>query len=183
MKSVCVFCGHRGGAEPVYTAAARAMGQTLATAGIRLVYGGGRYGMMGELASAALAHGGEVVGVIPEFLVERGHAHEGVGLRRVPNMHARKQTMYDLADAFAALPGGIGTMEELFETLAWNQLGVHRKPCGVLNVDGYYDPIVTWMEHALANGFVQGSDVDNLVVAADAPTLIKELAAAASHVL
>jgi uncharacterized protein (TIGR00730 family) len=183
MKTVCVFCGHQTGNDAVFVGAARAMGEALARAGIGLVYGGGRYGMMGELAGAVLAHGGSVVGVIPEFLYTRGHGHEAVSLRRVPDMHTRKQTMYELADAFAALPGGIGTMEELFETLAWNQLGVHRKPCAVLNTSGYFDPVVEWLQRALTNGFVQGTDVDGLIVEEDPSELVRRLATAVSSVL
>jgi uncharacterized protein (TIGR00730 family) len=132
------------------------MGAALAGAGIGLVYGGGRVGLMGALADAALAAGGEVIGVIPEALVAWEVAHQGLSdLRVVGSMHERKALMADLADAFIAMPGGYGTLEELCEVLTWSQLGLHRKPCGLLNVEGYYDPLLALLDHAVAEGFLR----------------------------
>src|ERR1051326_9078958 len=143
IKRVCVFCGSRPGTRPVYAAVARAMGRSLASRGIGLVYGGGCVGLMGELADTIMANGGEVIGVIPRALVSREVAHRGITeLMIVRSMHDRKSRMADLADGFIALPGGYGTFEEFCEVLTWAQLGLHRKPCGVLNVEGYYNSLL-----------------------------------------
>ncbi|HSK98845.1 MAG TPA: TIGR00730 family Rossman fold protein [Rubrobacteraceae bacterium] len=155
MKRVCVFCGSSTGSEPAYTEAARTLGQTLAREGITLVYGGGHVGLMGVVADAALRAGGEVVGVIPRSLLEREIAHTGLtNLRVVGSMHERKALMSDLSDGFIALPGGTGTLEEFFEVLTWAQLGEHRKPCGLLNAGGYYDPLLALFDHMVAEGFL-----------------------------
>jgi uncharacterized protein (TIGR00730 family) len=143
MKRVCVFCGSSPGEHADYTEAARGLGVALVSRGLGLVYGGGGVGLMGELANSVLAAGGEVVGVIPRSLYEKEVAHTGVtDLRVVGSMHERKALMADLADAFIALPGGVGTLEELFEVVTWAQLGFHGKPCGVLDVRGYFEHLI-----------------------------------------
>jgi uncharacterized protein (TIGR00730 family) len=155
VRSVCVFCGSSSGTEPAYEAAARATGRTLADRGITLVYGGGHVGLMGVVADAALGAGGEVVGVIPRALLEREIAHTGLTDQRVvDSMHERKALMSDLSEGFVALPGGTGTLEEFFEVLTWAQLGEHRKPCGLLNADGYYDPLLSVFDHMVAKGLL-----------------------------
>jgi uncharacterized protein (TIGR00730 family) len=154
--SVCVFCGSNGGADPAYEEAARTVGAGLAERGVRLIYGGGRVGLMGAVADAALAAGGEVVGVIPEQIFALEIGHRGVSdLRVVGSMHERKALMAELADAFIALPGGIGTFEELFEVYTWAQLGLHRKPLGVLDVAGYYAPLAAMLDHAVTQRFLR----------------------------
>jgi len=158
VKSVCVFCGSSDGARPAYADAARAFGRMLAVRGLTLVYGGGNVGMMRQLADAVLEAGGRVVGVIPEQLVDRERAHRGVSeLRVVGSMHERKALMVALSDAFIALPGGFGTLDELFEVLTWAQLGLHHKPCALLNVDGYFDHLVSLVERARVDGFIDGT--------------------------
>jgi uncharacterized protein (TIGR00730 family) len=156
LSSICVFCGSNGGADPAYLQAARAVGQGLAERGLRLVYGGARVGMMGAVADAARASGGEVVGVIPEQVVALEIRHTGLDdLRVVGSMHERKALMNELADAFIALPGGIGTFEELFEVYTWAYLGLHRKPLGLLNVAGYYEPLAAFLDHAVRERFLR----------------------------
>jgi len=153
---VCVFCGANPGARTAYGAAARDLGACLARRGVGLVYGGASVGLMGEVANAALAEGGEVLGVIPRALWEREVAHEGLTrLEVVGSMHERKARMADLADAFIALPGGVGTLEELFEVWTWAQLGMHAKPCGLLDVEGYYGPLLRFVDHAVAESFLR----------------------------
>ena len=155
MNSICVFCGSSFGKDPAYKEAARSLGATLAERDITLVYGGGNVGLMGTVADAALAAGGEVVGVIPEALVEREIAHENLTkLHVVSSMHERKALMSELSDGFIALPGGNGTLEEFFEVLTWAQLGEHRKPCGLLNVSGYYGPLLNVLDHMVDQGFL-----------------------------
>ena len=155
-SSVCVFCGSNGGDDPAFERAARRVGEGLARRRIRLVYGGGRVGMMGAVADAALQAGGDVVGVIPEQIVALEIGHDGLTeLRVVGSMHERKALMAELADAFIALPGGIGTFEELFEVYTWAQLGLHRKPLGLLDVAGYYEPLAELLDHAVARGFLR----------------------------
>jgi uncharacterized protein (TIGR00730 family) len=156
LSSVCVFCGSNGGAHPAYLAAAEAVGSGLARRGIRVVYGGGRVGLMGALADAARAAGGEVVGVMPQQLVDREIGHTGIDdLRVVDTMHERKALMVELADAFVALPGGIGTLEELFEVYTWAQLGIHAKPLALLDVAGYYEPLAAFLDHAVEQRFLR----------------------------
>ncbi|GAC1659314.1 MAG: TIGR00730 family Rossman fold protein [Candidatus Elarobacter sp.] len=151
---VCVYCGSSAGNDPRFAATARAFGAALANARIGVVYGGGRVGLMGAVADAALEAGGEVIGVIPRFLEEREVAHDGVDLRVVASMHERKQLMAELSDAFVALPGGFGTFEEFFEIVTWVQLALISAPCIVANVDGYYDPLLALIDRANASGFI-----------------------------
>ena len=156
LSSVCVFCGSNGGADPAYLDAAARTGRALAQRGLRLVYGGGKVGMMGAIADAALEAGGAVVGVIPQQIFDLEIGHEGVDdLRVVGSMHERKALMADLCDAFVALPGGIGTFEELFEVFTWAQLGLHRKPLGLLDVAGYYAPLEAMLDHAVDQRFLR----------------------------
>src|SRR5437764_7096254 len=155
MRRVCVFGGASSGWLPVYAAAARGLGSALASRGLGLVYGGGNVGLMGALADAALAAGGEVIGVIPQMLVDRELAHRGTDLRIVTSMHERKALMAELSDAFVALPGGLGTYEELCEVLTWAQLGIHHKPCGCLNVLDYFRPLESMLDHAVSEGFMR----------------------------
>lgn len=165
MQSVCVFCGSSMGNDPAYTEAARSLGTTLAEANIRLIFGGGHVGLMGEISNAALAAGGDVIGVIPKFLVERELAHEGLtDLRIVGSMHERKALMADLSEGFIALPGGTGTLEEFFEVLTWAQLGEHEKPCGLLNVAAYFDPLLAVFDQMVGRGFLSESNRALLLV-------------------
>lgn len=165
MQSVCVFCGSSMGNDPAYTEAARSLGTTLAEANIRLIFGGGHVGLMGEISNAALAAGGDVIGVIPKFLVERELAHEGLtDLRIVGSMHERKALMADLSEGFIALPGGTGTLEEFFEVLTWAQLGEHEKPCGLLNVAAYFDPLLAVFDQMVGRGFLSESNRAHLLV-------------------
>ncbi len=178
MQRVCVFCGASSGGRAVYAAAARSFGGELACRGLGLVYGGGRVGLMGSVAEGALSGGGEVIGVIPRALVERELAHEGVTeLRVVQSLHERKALMAELADAFVALPGGFGTLDELMEQLTWSQLGLHDKPVGLLDVDGYWDPLIALARHATEEGFVREADLAAIAVGADAGALVDRLAA------
>jgi uncharacterized protein (TIGR00730 family) len=156
MRRICVFCGSNGGARAAYADAARAVGRAIARRGVGLVYGGGKVGLMGIVADAVLAERGEVIGVIPEALEAREVAHRGLTqLRVVRSMHERKALMADLSDAFIALPGGFGTFEEFCEVITWVQLGLHAKPCGLLNVGGFYAPLLALFDHAVGEGFVR----------------------------
>ena len=173
LRSICVFCGASAGRDPRYAAAAAAVGTELAGRGIDLVYGGGRLGLMGAVADAALAAGGRVTGVIPAGLVDRELAHRGVtDLRIVTTLHERKAVMAELADAFLALPGGLGTLEELAEVLSWAQLGLHAKPIGALDVGGFFRPLVADLDHAAAEGFVSDRHRDLLLVDDDLGRLL-----------
>jgi uncharacterized protein (TIGR00730 family) len=166
LQRVCVFTGSSAGVRPEYHDAARDLGHLLAQRGIGLVYGGARVGLMGAVADAALEAGGTVIGVIPQALVAKEIAHSGLTeLRVVASMHERKAMMADLAEAFVALPGGWGTLEEFFEVLTWAQLGLHRKPCGLLNVCGYFDGLLTFAEHAAGEGFVRREHREMVFVA------------------
>lgn len=156
MKSICVYCGSNPGNRPEYLEAAKALGKTLAANQITLVYGGAKIGIMGCIADTVLAEGGEVIGVMPQSLVDREVAHPGLTrLEVVSSMHERKALMAKLSDGFIAMPGGIGTLEEIFEVLTWAQLGFHRKPCGLLNIQGYYDHLSTFLDHVTEEGFVR----------------------------
>lgn len=156
IHSICVYCGSGGGHDPAYLAAARTLGAAMAKGGIRLVYGGGGTGMMGEVARAVLQNGGEVVGIIPDFLKRKEVALEGIQEQHiVPDMHVRKMMMFEKADAFVALPGGIGTLEELIEQLTWAQLGRHRKPVVIANVAGFWDPLKVLLTHMRQEGFIR----------------------------
>jgi uncharacterized protein (TIGR00730 family) len=169
MPALCVFTGSSDGRRPAYRAAAGALGRALVAHGYGLVYGGARVGLMGAIADAVLEAGGRVTGVIPQALVAREVAHEGLtDLRVVTSMHERKALMADLSHGFIAMPGGWGTLEELFEVLTWGQLGLHRKPCGLLNVDGYFDPLLAFLAHAVDERFVR-AEFDRLLLVSDVP--------------
>jgi len=177
MKSLCVFCGSSPGNDPRYLAVARELGGLLARRKCTLIYGGGRVGLMGALADAALQEGGRVVGVIPQLLLDKEVGHSGLSeLHVVATMAQRKQLMGDLSDAFLTLPGGIGTMDELFEAWTWTQLELHRKPCGVLNQDGYYDPLIAFLDQCVSKGFLRPRHRAALVVSTDLATLVEALA-------
>ncbi len=177
MKCVCVFSGSSPGADIAYRAAANDLGHGLAQRGIELVYGGAHVGLMGVVADAALEGGGRVIGVIPQSLVDREIAHPGLSdLRVVDSMHERKAQMAELADAFVALPGGVGTLEELFEVYTWNQLGLHAKPLGLFNVRGYFDGLVRFLDHAVAERFVTRAHRAMLLVGEDLGELLDGLA-------
>ena len=173
LRRICIFCGASPGRDPAFAAAARAVGARLAERGIGIVYGGGRVGLMGALADAALEASGEVIGVIPQGLVDRELAHRGLTeLRIVATLHERKAVMAELSDAFIALPGGLGTLEELAEVTSWAQLGLHAKPIGLLDVGGYWDPLLAWLDGAVENGFLaaghrglldRATDLDDLL--------------------
>jgi uncharacterized protein (TIGR00730 family) len=172
---VCVYCGSRPGNRPEYVDAARRLGSLLAARGIGLVYGGASVGVMGAVADAALKGGGEVIGVIPQGLVQREIAHDHLSdLRIVKNMHERKALMAELSDAMVALPGGYGTFEELFETITWSQLGIHRKAIGLLNVRGFYDGLLALVDHAIDEGFVP-QEHRGLIVEAAEPDVLLDL--------
>ncbi|MCC5653801.1 TIGR00730 family Rossman fold protein [Nostoc sp. XA013] len=173
MKSICVFCGSSMGVRPVYKEAAQTLGKTLASQKFRLVYGGGNVGLMGVVADAALLAGGEVIGVIPEFLAAKEIAHnELTVLHVVGSMHERKTKMADLADAFIALPGGYGTLEEFCEILTWAQLGLHQKPCGLLNVERYFDPLLRLFDHAVKEEFLKSALRSLVLEGSDAQSLL-----------
>ena len=173
---VCVFCGSSAGGRPVFAKQARAFGQILAARGVGLVYGGGHVGLMGILADAVLADGGEVQGVIPRALEDRELAHQRLtALHVVETMHQRKALMADLADGFAALPGAFGTGDELFEILTWAQLGLHGKPIGLLNVAGFFDPLLAWLDRAVDEAFLKPPHRDLLLVADDPGRLLEML--------
>ncbi len=174
IRRVCVFCGSKSGRKKVYAQAARKLGEELAERNIGLVFGGGRVGLMGIVANAVLERGGEVLGVIPGGLASREVAHTDVShLYVVATMHERKAKMEQLSDGFIALPGGFGTFEELFEIVTWLQLGLHRKPAGLLNVGGYYDPLLQQIEKGLAEGFIP-EQLESAVVADERPDRLVE---------
>jgi uncharacterized protein (TIGR00730 family) len=176
VRRLCVFCGSSPGARPAYGEAAEQLGRLLVAEGVGLVFGGGKVGLMGRLADAVLAEGGEAIGVLPEALVAKEIGHPGVeDLRVVGSMHERKALMADLSDGFIALPGGLGTVEELFEVYTWSQLGLHLKPCALLDVDGYYEGIATWLGHAVEERFLREDHRDMLIVEREPRTLIERL--------
>lgn len=176
LKSVCVFCGSRTGSNPAYTEAARTMGTLLARQGRTLVYGGGHVGLMGVVADAALAENGRVIGVIPQSLEDRELGHRGLTeLHIVETMHHRKAMMAEKSDAFIALPGGLGTYEEIFETATWSLLGIQDKPLGFLNVNGFYDHIIEQLDRALADGFLKPDERALVLVDNDPEKLINRL--------
>ncbi|MBP6775989.1 MAG: TIGR00730 family Rossman fold protein [Piscinibacter sp.] len=178
MKALCVYCGSRQGTDPAFAAAARDVGSAIGRRGWRLVYGGGGSGLMGEVADAALAAGARSTGVIPAALMERELGHRGLEeLLVVETMHERKRMMAERSDAFVALPGGIGTFEELFEVWTWLQLGYHAKPVGLLNVAGYYDPLLAFLDRSVAQGFVPPAQRALLQVETHADALLDRLAA------
>jgi uncharacterized protein (TIGR00730 family) len=176
VRRVCVFCGSSSGRLPAYAEAARAFGSAVAERGLGLVYGGGRVGLMGAVADGALTAGGEVIGVIPQQLVDRELAHTGVGdLRIVDSLHERKALMAANADAFVALPGGFGTLDELMEQLTWSQLGLHSKPIGLLDVEDYWRPLIAFARRATEQGFVRESDLRAIAVSDEAEALLGRL--------
>jgi uncharacterized protein (TIGR00730 family) len=175
-NNICIYCGSAVGIKAEYAESARKVGQALVHHGFGLVYGGGRVGLMGIVADAVLAGGGRVIGVIPEPLATKEIAHEGLTeLHVVADMHERKALMARRAIAFLTMPGGIGTFEEFFETLSWSVLGLHQKPLGILNVAGYFDPLLALLEHAAAERFVRPHHLQRLVVSADPDTVISSL--------
>ena len=176
LRSLCVYCGSSPGNDPRFAEAAKTLGGLLAAHGIRLVYGGARIGVMGAVADAVLAAGGEVVGVIPHALTDKEVAHDGLTeLHVVDSMHQRKAMMADLSDGFIALPGGIGTFEELFEIWTWGQLGIHAKPCGLLNVAGYYDLLVAFLDGSAEAGFIRPRHRSMLLTADSAEALLSAM--------
>jgi uncharacterized protein (TIGR00730 family) len=178
MKSVAVYCGSSAGANPLYVAQAQALGAALAVRNLTLVYGGGRVGLMGTIADAVLAHGGQVVGVIPDFLANKELAHLGcTELHVVSSMHERKLLMADRADAFIAMPGGYGTLEELFEVLTWGQLGLHNKPVALLNVAGYYDHLLLALDRMRDDELLRAENRAQLLQSDDPEELLTQLAA------
>ncbi|MGE3314775.1 MAG: TIGR00730 family Rossman fold protein [Planctomycetaceae bacterium] len=177
MRRVCVFCGSNAGGDPGYASAAQDLGRLLATRGLGLVYGGGSVGLMGVVADAALDAGGEVIGVIPERLATKELLHTRVpDMRRVRDMHERKALMAELADAFIALPGGYGTLEELFEVITWAQLGFHRKNIGLLNFAGYFDRLVSFVDHAVSEAFIRPDHRELILVEKESGVLLDRLA-------
>jgi uncharacterized protein (TIGR00730 family) len=176
VRRVCVFCGASSGRLPDYAEAARAFGAAAAARGLGIVYGGGRVGLMGAVADAALGAGGEVIGVIPQELVDRELAHGGLTeLHIVGSLHERKALMAELSDAFVALPGGFGTLDELLEQLTWSQLGLHAKPVGLFEVQEYWRPLIALARHATEEGFVRESDLGAIAVGADAEGLLDRM--------
>jgi uncharacterized protein (TIGR00730 family) len=176
IRSLCVYCGSNDGSDPAFAAATRELARRLAERRVRVVYGGGAVGLMGSLADAALAAGGTVIGVIPQALMDREVGHRGLTeLRVVGSMHERKALMAELSDAFVALPGGIGTLEELIEAYTWSQLGIHAKPLGVLNVNGYYDALAAFLDHAVRSRFLRPEHRAVLAVESDVDALLDRL--------
>lgn len=183
MRSICVFCGSNAGNRPEYPQLARATGQLLAERGLTVVYGGGKVGLMGVLADAALAAGGRVVGIIPQLLVDREVAHPGLSeLHVVTTLSERKLMMGELSDAFLTLPGGIGTLDELFEAWTWTQIGVHAKPCGLLNYQGYYEALIRFLDGVVAEGFQRPRHRAALLVDTEVEPLLDRLQAAGGAV-
>jgi len=177
LQRICVFCGSSAGARPEYRQAAERLGEVIAARGLSVVYGGGRVGLMGAVADSALAAGAEVIGVIPRALALKEIAHNGLtALHVVDSMHARKAMMAELADAFVALPGGFGTFEEFCEIITWGQLGIHRKPIGLLDIAGYYGPLISMFDHATAEGFVRAEHRALVLQASEPEELLERLA-------
>ena len=175
MKRICVFCGSSPGTRPDYIWSAQKLGHTLADKNVGLVYGGGKVGLMGQVAETVLERGGEVIGVIPKGLVEKELAFTALtDLRVVDSMHDRKALMAELADGFIALPGGLGTIEEFFEVLTWGQLGIHRKPCGLLNVNHYFDKLIDFINHTLAEQFIKPEHQTMILIDDDPHRLIQQ---------
>jgi hypothetical protein len=176
IPAICVFCGSSSGVRPIYAATASKLGRLLALRGVQLIYGGGHVGLMGSLADGALAAGGRVTGVMPQSLIDREIGHKGLSeMRIVKTMHERKALMAELAGAFIALPGGHGTLDEFCEVLTWAQLGIHAKPCGILNVEHYYDPLLEMFSRAVEEGFLKAVHRDMVIADADAERLLHRL--------
>ncbi|MDH3688174.1 MAG: TIGR00730 family Rossman fold protein [Gammaproteobacteria bacterium] len=177
MKRICVFAGSRRGAMPEYSAAAKALGRELVSRGLGLVYGGGKLGLMGVIADQVLELGGHVTGIIPDSLIIKEQAHQGVSeMHVVTTMHQRKAMMVDLSTGFIALPGGLGTLDETFEILTYNQLGIHDHPCGLLNVEGYYDSLLHFLNHSIDQEFVREAHKSLIIVDADVSQLVDRIA-------
>lgn len=178
LRNICVFCGSVTGNHASYAGAARGLGATLVDQGIHLVYGGAKVGLMGIIADSVLDAGGHVIGVLPAVLASKEVAHPRLDeLRLVNSMHERKDLMAELSDAFIGLPGGLGTLDELLEMLTWNQLGIHKKPCGLLNVDGYFDPLLSMLDRAVESGFLWSEHRAMMLVDADPTRLVAKLRA------
>jgi uncharacterized protein (TIGR00730 family) len=176
IHSICIFCGSSPGAHGAYANAARTLGKLLARDNITLIFGGGKVGLMGQLADATLSSGGKAIGVIPEALMRKEVAHEGLTqMHVVPNMHERKALMYKLSDAFVALPGGTGTLDELFEVFTWLQLGYLHKPIGLLNVEGYFDHLAAFLQHSVTERFVRAEQLQDLLVDDNEASLLARL--------
>jgi uncharacterized protein (TIGR00730 family) len=176
MKSLCVYCGSASGNNPSYAQAARQLGKDMVDNNVALVYGGGKVGLMGVIADEVMRLGGEATGIIPKALMEKEVGHLGLTrLHVVKDMHERKAMMADLSDGFVAMPGGIGTLEELFEIFTWAQLGLHEKPIGLLNVDGFYDGLIAFLKHVVAQGFLKADQASLLMHAANAEDLLHTL--------
>lgn len=176
MRTICVFCGSGTGTDAVFALAAEALGKEIAARNMRLVYGGAKVGLMGLVARGALSGNGEVIGVIPKDLVRKGVALEELKeIKVVGSMHERKAMMMELSDAFIALPGGFGTMEELFEVLAWGQLGIHSKPCGLLNIGGYYDELLSFLDKSVEKGFIHPENRKMVLVAVEPAEMLNML--------
>lgn len=176
LRSVCVYCGSSPGLNPGYLAAAEAFGRRLARERLTLVYGGGKVGLMGAVADGALSEGGRVVGVIPRLLLAKEVEHRGLSeLRTVGTMHERKQAMAELADAFVALPGGLGTLDEIAEVLTWGLLSLHRKPCALLNLEGYFDDLLRFFSHMVGQRFLRREQLDTLIVESDDGALLRRI--------
>jgi uncharacterized protein (TIGR00730 family) len=182
VKRIAVYCGSATPADPVYVEAARAVGTELARRGIGVVYGGGRLGLMGAVADAALAEGGEVIGIIPQALVDAEVAHRGcTELHVVGGMHERKARFTDLSDGFLTLPGGVGTMDELWEAVSWSQLGYHEKPVGLLNIGGFYDALIAFNDHMKSVGFIRAQHHGILLSSASLDGLLAQMMAYRPH--
>ncbi len=178
MNNLCVFLGSRTGTEASHAVATEKLGELMAKNSLRLIYGGGSVGLMGILADSVLKHGGEVIGVIPKSLFAREVAHQGLTeLHEVANMHERKALMEKLADAFVALPGGFGTLDELCEIITWAQIGIHKKPIALLNLDGFFDHFMAFINHSCSVGFILPTDVSRLIFSKDTAVVIQELKA------
>jgi len=178
IERICVFCGSSSGRNPQYLAAAETVGRTLASRGIAVVYGGAKVGLMGAVADAALATGGTVIGVMPEVLFDKEIGHTGLTqMHVVRNLHERKAMMADLSDAFVALPGGYGTLEEICEVITWSQLSLHRKPCGFVNVAGYWDPMIRMFDHAVREEFLKAANRNIVLVDDDIEGLLTKMTA------
>lgn len=176
MKNICVYCGSSPGRQPTYVAAATELGCTLVENNIGLVYGGASVGTMGVIADAVLAAGGEVIGIIPKVLQRKEVVHENLSkLHLVESMHERKALMAELSDGFVALPGGFGTLEEIFEIITWAQLGMHQKPIGLLNIDGYYDKLIAFLQHTVDEQFVRPSQLESILVAEHSAGLLTRM--------
>jgi uncharacterized protein (TIGR00730 family) len=182
IRSVCVYCGSGPGTDPAFIEAARQFGKELAENGIRLIYGGGKVGIMGAISETVLQHGGKVTGIIPEFLVAREHARESGDLLVTRDMHERKRKMFEMADAFVAMPGGVGTLEEIVEQITWVQLGRHKKPVLLANIQSFWDPLCALLEHMRTLEFIRGGLEFDLLVAKRVPEILPMLRNAAAGV-